>query len=449
LPDPPATPPRGVDDPTVTSEANDRAMLVALQRQTFDYFSAQRSEHNGLIADRSRADSPASIAAVGLGISAYAVAVERGILSRADAMTRTLGVLRLLHGSPAGGGPESTGYKGFYYHFLDMKTGARAWQCEVSTIDTALLIAGVLSAGLYFDGPGVEETEIRDLADALYRRVDWVWALNGGASLSHGWRPETGFLDGSWDQGYSEALILYILALGSPTFPIGERAYRDWTRTFERKTVYGVECIYAGPLFVHQLSHIWLDFRGIQDAANREVGFDYFENSRRATLAQRRYAVENPRGFARYSKYGWGLTASDGPGPAVRVVDGVSREFYGYLARGAPFGPDDGTISPWAVVTSLPFAPEAVLETLRHVIERLAARHKDGRGFDASFNPTFEVSNDRYGWVSPCKLGLNEGPIILMIENYLSGMMWDLFRRCPYVVVGLRRAGFAGGWLDA
>jgi len=430
------------------SKTSDAKMLEDLQRQTFDYFEQHVNPHNGLIADKSESDSPASIAAVGFGLSAYAAAVERGVLSREVARTRVLGTLRFFHSSPQGTEPDATGYKGFYYHFLDMQTGRRAWQCELSTIDTALLIAGVLSAGLYFDGASDDEREIRDLAEALYRRVDWIWAMNGSNTVTHGWKPESGFLAYSWNEEYSEALILYVLALGSPTFPITEKSYRDWTSTFQLRTAYDIEYIYAGPLFIHQFSHIWLDFRDIKDDRNREVGFDYFENSRRATLVQRQYAIDNPHGFTHYSKYGWGITASDGPGPAVRVVDGIRRKFYGYLARGAPFGPDDGTISPWAVAASLPFAPEAVCETIRHAIEQLARIHKAGRGFDASFNPTFPVSNhDPNGWVSPMRFGLNEGPIILMIENYLSGLFWKLFRQCPHVVTGLGRAGFRGGWL--
>jgi hypothetical protein len=440
LPDPHAAKPPG----------SDREMLDALQRETFAYFAREINPENGLVADSSEPGSPSSIAAVGLGLSVSAVAVERGFLSRGEAIARALRALRFFHSSHQGPEPDATGYKGFYYHFLDMVTGRRAWQSELSTIDTALFIAGALSAGLYFDGDGAEEREIRDLADALYRRVDWAWALNGAATVSLGWKPESGFLPSSWDEGYSEALILYVLALGSPTFAIAEQGYRAWTSTFERRTAYDIEYLYAGPLFIHQLSHIWLDFRGIQDDRNREVGFDYFENSRRATLVHRRYGIENPHGFARYSEHGWGITASDGPGPAVRVIDGVRREFHGYLARGAPFGPDDGTISPWAVVASLPFAPDVVCGTVRHAIEALARRNKHGRGFDASFNPTFlEPGGDPHGWVSPWKLGLNEGPIVLMVENHLSGLMWRLFRRCPHVVAGLRLAGFRGGWLDA
>jgi hypothetical protein len=439
-----------VGEPTAAPPAGDVETLLRLQRHTFRYFEREWSPHNGLVADRTEPGAPASIAAVGLALSTYAVAAERGLLSRAEATAMTLTTLRFFHASRQGPEPDATGYKGFYYHFLDMGTGRRAYESELSTIDTALFIAGALSAGLYFDGPGADEQEIRQLADDLYRRVDWAWARNGAETLSHGWTPETGFLTPRWSDGYSEAMILYILALGSPTFPIGEEGYRAWSRTFKTVTAYDLEYIYAGPLFIHQLSHVWIDFRGIRDARNREVGFDYFENSRRATLVHQRYAIANPLGFEGYSEFSWGITASDGPGPATRVIKGHPREFHGYLARGAPFGPDDGTLSPWAVVASLPFAPEEISRTLRHAIERLAKRRKLGGGFDASYNRTFpSPDGGARGWVAPFKIGLNEGPIILMIENYLSGLVWSLFRRSPAVVTGLRRAGFEGGWLDA
>ncbi len=426
----------------------DRAMFVDLQRQTFEYFLHEYDPGTGLIADKSEPGSPASIAAVGLGLSAYTVAVERGLMSRELAIERTLAAMRFFRGSHQGPEADASGYRGFYYHFLDMQTGRRAWQCELSTIDTALLVAGFLCAGLYFGGDAAKEKEIRDLAELLYRRVDWLWAMTAAGTLSHGWKPEAGFLDASWSTGYSEALILYVLALGSPTSPIPAEGYRTWTTTFERVSVYGIEYVYAGPLFIHQLSHAWIDFRGICDDRNREDGFDYFENSRRATEVHQRYAIENPRGFAHYSRNNWGLAASDGPGPAVIEVGGVRREFDGYLARGAPWGPDDGTVSPWAVVAALPFAPKAVSDTVRHAIARLSQVKKEGQGFDASFNPTFpSTTGEPNGWVSPWKFGLNEGPIILMIENHLSGEVWSRFRAGPYVASGLGRAGFKGGWL--
>jgi hypothetical protein len=428
-----------------------REILERLQRETFTYFVQQTNPENGLVADSTEPESPSSIATVGLGLSVYVVAVERGLMDRRAAVARTLAVLHFLHESPQSDAPDATGYKGFYYHFLDMSTGRRAWHSELSTIDTALLLAGVLTAASYFRQPGADEARIRSLADALYRRVDWAWASDDAGFIGHGWTPESGRLPYSWDQGYSEALILYILALGSPTFPTHPASYRKWTSTFERKTAYEIDYVYAGPLFIHQLSQVWLDFRGIRDDLGRAVGFDYFENSRRATLVHRAYGIDNPRGFVHYSENGWGFTASAGPGPAIRTLDGVRREFYGYLARGAPFGPDDGTIAPWAFVTSLPFAPEVVCLAIRHGIEKLARKSRgDATGFEASFNPTFpDGTSNTHSWVSPWKLGLNEGPIILMIENHFSGLIWKLLRECPYAVHGLHRAGFEGGWLDA
>jgi hypothetical protein len=424
-------------------------MLETLQRETFHFFERRSNLDNGLIADKTQPGSPASIAAVGLGLSAYVAGVERGLMPRETAVARTLAALRFFARSVQSAAPDASGYKGFYYHFLDMETGRRAWSSELSTIDTALLMAGVLTAGCYFRGARAEEEEIRDLADTLYRRVDWAWACTSSGTIGHGWTPEAGPLPYAWDRAYSEALLLYVLALGSPTFPIPADGYRRWTSTFELKTAYGIEYIYAGPLFIHQLSHVWLDFRTIRDDQNCAGGFDYFENSRRATLVHREYGIANPHGFKHYSKNGWGLTASDGPGPHVRTVDGVRRTFFGYLARGAPFGPDDGTISPWAVVASLPFAPDVVCSAIHHAIERLGLKSSENAGFDASFNPTFpEKTGNPNGWVSPWKFGLNQGPIVLMIENHLSGRIWKLFQGSLYVVRGLRRAGFSGGWLD-
>jgi hypothetical protein len=435
--------------PSSNPQGTDSEMLERLQRESFDYFRHEVNLRNGLIADKTQPGSPSSIAAVGMGLSVYTVAVERDLLSRAEAVDRTLMLLRFFHSSHQGPEPDATGYKGFYYHFLDMQTGCRALQCELSTVDTGILMAGVLTVANYFTGKSGKESEIRELAEILYRRVDWKWALNNGTTISHGWKPESGFLSFRWDTGYSEALVLYALAMGSPTFPIDPEGYKEWTSTFEWKKAYDIEYLYAGPLFIHQMSHLWLDFRGIHDDFNRKMRIDYFENSRRATYVQRQYGIDNPLGFSHYHKNGWGFTASDGPGPAILDVNGARRVFYDYIARGAPFGPDDGTIAPWAVVASLPFAPEIVIDTVRHAIERLGLKGNNPYGFDASFNPTFPAtSKDRHGWVSPWIFGLNQGPIILMIENFQSELIWRTIRKCPYIVEGLRSAGFRDGWLD-
>jgi hypothetical protein len=430
-------------------QATESELLHNLRLAIVDYYLKESNPQNGLIADRNEPGSFSSIAAVGMGLSVYAVAVERGILSRADAANRTLTLLRFLQSSAQGPEPNAGGYKGFYYHFLDMQTGLRAVECELSTVDTAIMMAGILTAANYFTANDENEIELRWLADILYRRVDWQWALNGGTTLTHGWKPESGFLPYRWDMGYSEAIILYVMALGSPTFPIDPQGYKEWIATFECKKIYDIEYLYAGPLFIHQMSHLWLDFRGIQDDFNRKVGIDYFENSRRATLVHQQYGIENPLKFAHYSEYGWGLTASDGPGPAAVKVNGVERSFFGYEARGAPFGPDDGTISPWAVATSIAFAPDIVIKTMRQIIEFLTSLGCNPYGgFVASFNPTYPDASKLHSWMSPWVFGLNEGPILMMSENYHSQLIWKTTQRCPYIVKGLQRAGFRGGWLD-
>jgi hypothetical protein len=435
--------------PVSNPQGTDAEMLEGLRRATFEFFRNEVNSRTGLIADKTQPGSPSSIAAVGMALSVYVLAAERELLSRTEIIDRILTLLRFFQFSHQGPEADATGYKGFYYHFLDIETGRRAWKCELSTIDTAILLAGVLTAAAYFAGKSDEENEIRELAESLYRRVDWQWALNEGTTICHGWKPESGFLPYRWDTGYSEALILYALALGSPTSPIDRQGYKEWISTFTWKRVYDIEYLYAGPLFIHQMSHLWVDFRGIHDDFNRKKGIDYFENSRRATYVQRQYGIENPLGFDHYNEYGWGLTASDGPGPSVVEVDGVKRVFFDYVARGAPFGPDDGTISPWGVVASLPFAPEIVLKTIRHAIECLKLTGRSPYGFDSSFNPTYsETGANPLGWVSPWIFGLNQGPILLMIENFQTELIWKTIRRCSYIVEGLRRAGFRGGWLD-
>ncbi len=425
----------------------DERLLETLQREAFGYFQHETNLANGLVIDKTCEGWPASIAAIGLALAAYPVGVEHGFLTRADAIQRTLTTLRFLASSHQGPEPDATGYNDFYYHFLDMQTGERAWQSELSTVDSALLLAGVLTSAAYFDRKTADEGEIGSLAVGLYDRVDWQWAQNGEATLTHGWKPETGFLPYRW-QGYDEALILYMLGLGSSTHPLPVESYNVWASTYEWKRIYDIDLVYAGPLFTHQLSHIWIDFRGIQDEFMRGHGIDYFENSRRATLLQQRYAIRNPLKFAHYAEHCWGITASDGPGETTRLIKGVERRFYDYLARGVPYGPDDGTLAPWAVVASLPFAPEIVLPTIDH-FTHLKLREQHPYGFKATFNPTFpDGSGNPYGWVSPWHFGLHEGPIVTMIENYRTGLIWDLMRRCPALVAGLRRAGFTGGWLS-
>lgn len=430
----------------------DHQILDTLLQETFPYFTEEANPNNGLIADKAKRKnkeekSPSSVTVVGLGLCCYIVGIQRGLMTREDAVKRTLTVLRFFNEGHQGPEPDAMGYKGFYYRFLDMETGKRAKECELSTIDTAFFIAGVLTAVNFYTGKNAEETEIRLLGDSLYRRINWQWALNGSINICHGWKPDTGFLSNYWVRDYCEALLLYILALGSPTFPIGKEGYEKWTATFKWIKIYGIEYIHAGPLFIHQYSHIWIDFRGIMDNYNRKVGINYFENSRRATYIQQQYAIENAEDFKEYSENCWGFTASDGPGNQAIVIDGKPRTFFGYISRGVPFGPDDGTISPWAAVASLPFAPEIVQRATRHFIEKLKLKNSGWYGLDASFNPTYKTS-DANGWTAPWRFGLNQGPVVLMIENAATGLIWGTIKKCAYITDGLRKAGFEGGWLN-
>ncbi len=423
-------------------------MVADLARRAFHYFVREVSPETGLVRDSTKEDAPASIAGSGLALTCYAVAAERGWMSREDAAARTLTALCFFWSAEQSEAPDATGYRGFFYHFLDLRHGRRVRRSELSTIDSAIVFAGALAGAAYFDRDAPTEREIRDLADKLYARADWTWMLRDRMAISHGWTPRRGFLPYDW-LGYSEALLLYVLALGSPTHPVPPAAYDRWLSTYRWKRLYGHQYVHGGPLFMHQLSHVWIDFRGIQDAFMRDKRIDYFENSRRATYVQRAYATRNPRRFAGYGPNAWGISASDGPGPASRMVNGVRRRFYDYRARGAPFGLDDGTLVPWAVAASLPFAPEIVVPALRHFSATYPA--VVGKyGYTCSLNPSFDVpGEDGSAWVSSGHYAIDQGPVVLMIENHLSGLIWRLMRRCPYVVTGLRRAGFRGGWLDA
>ena len=427
------------------SVQSDEELLDAFQRAAFGYFVEHSNVENGLVADTSRAGSPASIAVVGFALSCYPVGVERGWMARADAAARTLVALRFFCGGSQSDQQDAIGYKGFYYHFLDMQTGRRAWQSELSLIDTTLLLAGILMAGVYYAESTPTEGEIRELADVLYRRVDWQWAQGGEATVRQGWKPGSGFLHYGWD-GYNEATILYVLGLASPTHPLPASSYAAWTATYQWENIYDYELLYAGPLFIHQFSHAWVDFGGIRDQFMREKCSDYFENSRRATYLQREYARRNPYEFRGYREDCWGISASDGPGFKSLRVDDRERRFLGYAARGVPYGPDDGTISPCAAVASLPFAPDLALSAMRHFCMRYPDMIQESR-LPNSFNPTLPEGS-LSGWVSEGYFGLDQGILVMMIENYRSKLIWNLMRRCTYIGDGLRRAGFTGGWLS-
>ncbi|MEO5689749.1 MAG: glucoamylase family protein [Burkholderiaceae bacterium] len=421
-------------------------LIDQAQRHAFGYFEATTDAVSGLVLDSTQPDSPCSIAGVGMALTAYPIAVERGWMTRAQGVSITLKTLRFLADADMSGSPRSTGHRGFYFHFLDMRTGTRAWKSELSSIDTSFLIAGVIAAAAYFDRYTAHEAEIRAAATQLEERVDWAWMRNSDGAICHGWKPERGFLRYHW-RGYNEGLLMMAMALGSRHHGVPVSTWDEWLQGYRWRRIYGHEHLAAGPLFIHQYSHMWMDLRGLQDAFMRDRGIDYFENSRRATLVQREYAIRNPKHFKDYGHNCWGLTASDGPGPREIVVDGRKRRLLGYAARGAPYGPDDGTVAPWAAAASLPFAPDVVLPMMQHSARTARAHPNDLPG--RSFNPSWVDGKGAPGWVSPWRFALSSGPVVLMLENYRSGLPWSLMRGNAAIRRGLEQADFRGGWLSS
>lgn len=295
---PPVDPSPWVNDP----------FLDTLQQRTFNWFWETTPPENGLTPDRYPTEAFSSIAAVGFALTSYGVGVERGYVTRESAVERTLATLRFFWNSPQSPvATNVTGYKGFYYHFLDPRTGYRFKKVELSSIDTALLLGGVLFAQSYFDRNDEGEGEIRALADSIYRRVDWQWFRSRPPLVAMGWHPEEGFGRADWT-GYVESMIIYILALGSPTYPLEDGTWERWASTYIWGEYYGMEFVSFGPLFGHQYSHLWIDFKGIQDPYMKERGIDYFENTRRATYSQQAYAMENPDNWRGYSETIWGVS---------------------------------------------------------------------------------------------------------------------------------------------
>lgn len=432
--------------------SEEQVFLEQLQRDTFLFFWETTSAANGLTLDRFPANDIASIAGIGFALTSYVVAVDKGWVSRSQAADRTLTTLRFLWRARQGQASTGVaGYKGFFYHFLDMRTGYRAPGSELSTIDTALLMAGVLSSGAFFQDGSATDRSIRQLARQLYERVDWPWAYSRRHPplLGMGWTPEAGFIAADW-QGYNEAMLLYVLALGSTTHPIKEQAWKAWTSTYRWDESDGFPRVAFDPLFGHQYSHVWIDFRGIQDAYMRAKRIDYFINSTRATYANRAYCVENPSKWTGYDAQIWGLSASDGPlkvGDEGAIPD---DRFHAYWARGAgPDRRDDGTIAVTAAGGSVPFAPELAIPTLHYFRLRFGDQLYGKYGFKDAFNLSFPGSpSHEPGWFADQYVAIDQGPILLMVENFRTERIWTLMKRNPYIRRGLVRAGFTGGWLD-
>ena len=390
----------------------DESFLDDLERRAVRYFVEQRDPSTGLTLDRASVDggigyAPSSIAATGFGLTAYCIADARGWTPTGEALRRTLQTLRFVV-------EEHAQKRGWYYHFVNAATGARMWSSEASTIDTALFLQGALTAREYF-----RDREVTSLVDRIYTRIDWNWALNDARTLSHGWQPESGFIEHRWEQ-YAEMLGLYLLGIGAPRNPLPAESWHAWRR--EPRASFGDRTfIQCGPLFTHQFSHAWFDFRG-----RRDTYADYWQNSVDATLAQRAWSAAQQSRFKFWSEDLWGLTASD----SAR----------GYVAWGTP-GPgepdrSDGTVVPCAPGGSLPFAPAECLAALRRMREVGGPRAWGRYGFVDAFNP-------QTGWASRDVIAIDVGITLVMAENLRTGLVWQTFMRAPEVQRGMRLAGFS------
>lgn len=420
--------------------AEQERMLDSIQQKTFQFFLHEHHPEWGIVKDRAASWAPSSIAATGFGIPSFAVGVERNWISREEAARITLSSLQFYKNSEQSADTAAAGYKGFYYHFHKMDTGTREWRCELSSVDTGLLMMGVIFARNYFNLDNDTEKQIREIATFLLNRIDWNFMeMPSGGDFAHtismGWYPESGLHHMGW-KGYNEALFLYILAAGSGMENV-ERSYNAWLKSYKWNTPYeGYSHAAFPPLFGHQFSQAFIDFRGIADSFMQEKEIDYFENSRRATYVQQLYAIENPHGWVGYDSLCWGVTASDGPTDKFNFDD---KEFYGYAGRGTS-GPDynyfdDGTIAPYGPLSSLPFAPEIVLPTIKSMIERNGDKIWGKYGFYDAFNHTANWVNDDF-------VGIAQGPMLIMIENFRTGLVWNHVMNDPIIQKGLNKLGY-------
>jgi hypothetical protein len=402
--------------PSALSAADD-ALLEDLSKRSFLFFWEQADPQTGIVRDRARTDgSPVdgrardvgSIAAVGFGLSGLCIAADRGWLPRAQAIERTRATLRFFAN-------RIDHERGWFYHFIHLRTGRREWNSELSSVDSALLLAGVLTVRQCFAG----DAEIPTLAEAIYRRVDFQWMLAGDPHvLSHGWRPESGFLTARWDH-YCELMILYLLGIGSPTHPIPAESWRAWRRpviTFDSYSYIGG----PPPLFVHQFAHAWVDFRGWREREPPHT--DWFENSVIATRAHKAFCIRLSNEFPGYTEHVWGLTASD------------SRK--GYVAWGGPprHPRIDGSVVPCAAAGSLMFTPDITVPVMRELRERFGDRIYGKYGFADAFHPTD-------GWVNPDVIGIDLGITLLSAENLRTGHVWRWFMQNAEIPSAMKRAG--------
>ncbi len=453
-------------------ELSDQQMIDLTAREAYRYFTDEGLHAGGLVRDSARPGSPCSVAAAGFAAAAHVAAEIMGIVDRQTALRLCLEIARTFAALPTqttvAEASDAAGHRGLFFHFIEAdgeRRGKRAWKSELSTIDTALLVAGLLTAAAHFDRDDEDEQALRDACNKVCDAVDWTFCLRPDGLLSHGWRPEAikrsrahhgrdGFIVHGWD-GYDEGLLLYLLALGSPTHAIKPESYNAWCSTYARdwKTVEGIEHLHCPPLFTHQFPHSFADLGGVRDAFCRDRGLDYNENARRGTLAQIEYAKRNPLGFPGYGGFTWGLSASNGPGIDHKRQlgrNGEKMRFYPYVERGLspPDGVvDDGTLAPWAAAASLPFAPNEVVQAIRGHRAATLCR-PDWEGFMGSYNLAYIDENCPHGWVDEYDLAIEQAPIVMMAANHVHDGIWQATRKCGVFQRGLRAADFRGGWLD-
>lgn len=387
----------------------DRRLMDEVQRRAVRFFTECAHPRTGLVRDRASNTGKdnydvASIAAAGYGLASLPIGVERGWVPRQEALKQAERTLRFVLSMP--------NEHGWLYHFVDWGTGERRWNCEISSIDTGLLVMGALVCGQYFKG-----TEVRRLSERLYRRLDWTWMRTNGGSrpskllLSHGWKPESGFLPNNWD-AYCEHMFLYLLGLGAERDPLPAESWYAWKRgSYEYA---GIRTLAGGPIFWHQMSHAFYDLRGRRD----RLGVDYHRAAADAIRIHRRFCTDNPTGRKGYGPYGWGLNASDGPD--------------GYRAYGVP-EPEDGTLSPTGVLASVIFDAKAALETARRMLRTYGDRIWGRYGFANAYN----VDRD---WFDGDVIGIDLGMALLAIEDHRSGLVWRLVKSHPSTERAFRRA---------
>jgi hypothetical protein len=387
----------------------DDPLLEELERASFRFFWEQANPETGLVRDRFNVRRPgtgelASIAATGFGLTALCIGEKRKFISRSESERRVLNTLHFLW-------KKLPHHRGFFYHWANINNGQRIWDSEVSSVDTALLLCGILTCRQHFTNP-----EIHELASAIFNRVDWNWLSEDTPVLPHGWTPESGFLQYRWDD-YSEMMMMYLLGLGSDAHPLPAKAWDSWKRPpFEYNKIRYIGSF--APLFIHQYSQAWFDFRG-----KRDRYADYFRNSIVATDVHRRFCLDLAKQFPDYSDDLWGITASDSKN--------------GYVVWGGPpsTGPIDGTVVPCAAGGSLPFQPDASMRVLRNIKDRYGQKAWSDYGFVDAFNP---LTN----WYDTDVIGIDTGITMVMAENARTAFVWDTFMKNPEAKRGMRRAGF-------